>query len=337
MLIPFFIFFAGSFLSKHLRWSFAQSLPLAFCLVTVFFAVTLPALSVFHLVTPWVVRLLAAGVLFHFIRTVSLRELLEKLRAYVSTLISDFKAQKVGYKLFYGSFTALVLMILGNAVLFPPSNWDSMTYHMTRVAFWVQNQSVFPYPTANPRQFQMTPGAEYLILVEQLFWMSDRFANLIQFVAFGSVVAGSFSWLEKWGVDGFRAFALVAMFALAPMAILQAQTTQNDLAASVPVVAAGIFFVDRYLVGSPNNRSISTAMVAIIWAVVLSASYMIKPTGLLVLAPFVLYSLAYELIGNKARSLDKFRALAVFALIGLAACLPEMFQKMRHGSSLSRG
>jgi hypothetical protein len=162
--------------------------------------------------------------------------------------------------------TSLVLfaLILFNATMFPPSNWDSMTYHMSRVAFWIQNKSVFPYFTPNLRQVQMTPGAEYLILVEQIFWMSDRFANTIQTLSFLVILFGSIGWLSEWAGHRWSGFAAVAVFLPAPMIILQSQTTQNDLIAAVPVVCAAFFFIERYIVKSKSISSVSPRMVAMI-------------------------------------------------------------------------
>ena len=40
----------------------------------------------------------------------------------------------------------VVLLFL--ALLYPPNNYDSMTYHMARVAHWIQNQSIGHYPTS---------------------------------------------------------------------------------------------------------------------------------------------------------------------------------------------
>src|SRR5262249_42724812 len=37
------------------------------------------------------------------------------------------------------------------AVVYPPNNWDSMTYHMSRVAEWIQHGSIDVYPTSIDR------------------------------------------------------------------------------------------------------------------------------------------------------------------------------------------
>jgi hypothetical protein len=84
---------------------------------------------------------------------------------------------------------ALFLAVLATALLVtalvaPPNNYDSMTYHMARIAHWLQNGSVRFYPTHNPRQLHLAPFAEYAILQFQvLTGGSDRFANAVQWFA----------------------------------------------------------------------------------------------------------------------------------------------------------
>lgn len=62
-------------------------------------------------------------------------------------------------------YIALMITLVGFvAWISPPNNWDSMTYHMSRVMHWIQNQSVAHYPTHILRQLHMTPWSEYAIL-----------------------------------------------------------------------------------------------------------------------------------------------------------------------------
>jgi len=66
------------------------------------------------------------------------------------------------------------------ALIAPPNNWDSMTYHMARVMYWMQHQSVAHYPTHNPRQLDSPPWSSFAIMHLQLLSGGDRFANLVQ-------------------------------------------------------------------------------------------------------------------------------------------------------------
>ncbi len=67
------------------------------------------------------------------------------------------------------------------ALVAAPNNYDSMTYHMTRVAYWMQHHTVAHFPTHNTRQIFMSPWVEYVILhLQVLSFGSDRLVNLVQ-------------------------------------------------------------------------------------------------------------------------------------------------------------
>ena len=115
------------------------------------------------------------------------------------------------------------------ALQYPPNNWDSMTYHMARVAHWIQNGSIDVFPTANDRQTHNPPLAEVGILHLQLLGSSDRFANIVQWftfvvsIVFVTLIAKEFQ-LER----SMQLFSAV-IAATIPMAILESSSTQNDL------------------------------------------------------------------------------------------------------------
>ncbi|TAH25064.1 MAG: 4-amino-4-deoxy-L-arabinose transferase, partial [Oscillatoriales cyanobacterium] len=102
-----------------------------------------------------------------------------------------------------GKFSSVLVGLLGGvffifaavgliAVVAPPNNWDSMTYHMSRVAHWMQNRSVEHYPTSYVPQLYHPPGAEFAIMHFQILTGGDRFANLVQWLSMvGSAIAVS--------------------------------------------------------------------------------------------------------------------------------------------------
>lgn len=120
---------------------------------------------------------------------------------------------------------ALVLLTGVFAVVFPPNTWDSMTYHMARVAHWQQNGSVDFYPTHIQRQLHQPPFAEYAILHLQILSGGDRLANLIQWLSMiGCLIAVSLVAARLKGAP-----ALAAVFAATlPIGLMQATGTQND-------------------------------------------------------------------------------------------------------------
>ena len=123
----------------------------------------------------------------------------------------------------------ILLLTFLVAYIAAPNNWDSMTYHMTKVAHWAQNANTNFYPTNEIRQLYYGPGAEYLILNLQLLVGADRLANMVQWFSYlGSIVLASLL-VKRLGGDK-KAQALGALAAATiPMAILQATSTQNDL------------------------------------------------------------------------------------------------------------
>jgi len=139
----------------------------------------------------------------------------------------------------------ILLTTLAIAVAAPPNNWDSMTYHMARVANWAANGSIAHYPTNVVRQLVLSPWAEYAILNTQvLSGGSDRWAMLVQWSAFG-MCALAVSMILRELKYPRRTQYVGALFVLTiPMAILQSTSTQNDLIASA-WIAAFVYFVIR--------------------------------------------------------------------------------------------
>lgn len=136
----------------------------------------------------------------------------------------------------------ILLATLVIAVAAPPNNWDSMTYHMGRVANWAAHGSVAHYPTSVIRQLVLSPWAEYAILnLQVLSGGSDRWAMLVQWSAFGICALVASMLLRELNYSR-RTQYLGAIFVLTlPMAILQSTSTQNDLMAAA-WIAAFVYF-----------------------------------------------------------------------------------------------
>ena len=127
-----------------------------------------------------------------------------------------------------GGLGIVVLATLLIAVSAPPNNWDSMTYHMSRVVHWIQNSSVNHYPTHIDRQLWLNPWAEFAITHFQMLSGGDRFANMVQWLSMVGSLLGVSIVAKQLGANA-RQQVLAAVFAgTVPMGILQATGTQND-------------------------------------------------------------------------------------------------------------
>ena len=132
-------------------------------------------------------------------------------------------------------------VVLAIAVIYPPNNWDSMTYHMARVASWIQQGSINHFPAAYLPQLVHPPLAEWNILHFQILSGGDRFANTVQWLALvGCGLAASLITRELKQPFPVQVLALVITATL-PMGLLQGSSTQNDLAVSFWLLAFALF------------------------------------------------------------------------------------------------
>ena len=149
------------------------------------------------------------------------------------------------------SAAAALLFQLYVGVRVAPSNWDSMSYHLSRAAYWLQNASFDHYAGASVRQLGAAPNAEILQAWTMLVSGTDRWVELVQWTALVGLALTIYSGarLLRFG-PGASAFA-AGLFVVLPMPIMQATTTQNDLVVSFFIVAAALFMArgirDRHI------------------------------------------------------------------------------------------
>jgi len=132
----------------------------------------------------------------------------------------------------------IVCVTLLVALRTPPQTWDSLNYHMSRVAHWAQMGAVRPYATGIEVQNSMPPGAEMLVLQMYVLAGSDALVNLI---GWGAVLASAVgaSWIAGQLGARRRGQLLAALAVLTlPMAIVQASTTMTDAITALWLICA---------------------------------------------------------------------------------------------------
>jgi 4-amino-4-deoxy-L-arabinose transferase-like glycosyltransferase len=107
-----------------------------------------------------------------------------------------------------------------------------MTYHMSRVAHWIQNQSVSHYPTNILRQLYLTPGSEFIITHFQILSGGDRLANFVQWFSMVGSACGVSLIAKQLGAGAQGQVLAAVVVTTVPMGILQASSTQNDYVVS---------------------------------------------------------------------------------------------------------
>ncbi|MEZ5015216.1 MAG: phospholipid carrier-dependent glycosyltransferase [Chitinophagales bacterium] len=118
-----------------------------------------------------------------------------------------------------------------------------MTYHLGRVVHWMHNKNVNPYPTYIDRQVTQPPLAEYYLLHIHLLTAYTPVLNFVQWLFFAASILVVSLIVRSLGGD--RKMQLYSMFftATMPMAILQSNSTQNDIVLGFFMLCAVYFLL----------------------------------------------------------------------------------------------
>jgi hypothetical protein len=147
---------------------------------------------------------------------------------------------------------ALALAVLSGAVyeLFvasasAPNNWDSMHYHLARVAAWHAHGTLGYFPTHNGIENAYPQNAELLVLWTITFLGRDLFAALPQLLA--GLATAVAVYVAALRVTADRRCALFSglLFPTLTIVALESMTTQNDLVEASFVAAAVAFALGR--------------------------------------------------------------------------------------------
>jgi hypothetical protein len=189
--------------------------------------------------------------------------------------------------------TLIIVPVGINALVAPPNNWDSMTYHMSRVAHWVQNGNVNHYPTHILRQLYLGPGAEFIILHFQILSSGDRFANLVQWLSMVGCIGGVSLLAQQLGANTTQQALAAVICATIPIGILEASSTQNDYVVSFWLVCL-VYFALRWRKQPTESNSLGVGAS-------LGLSLLTKATAYLYAPPFLVWFFLSGLITIRAK------------------------------------
>ncbi|HWX10034.1 MAG TPA: glycosyltransferase 87 family protein, partial [Gaiellaceae bacterium] len=120
----------------------------------------------------------------------------------------------------------------------PPNNWDSMHYHLARVAAWHARGSLDYFPTHNAIENAYPPNAELLVLWTVVWLGRDLLAALPQLLAALATSASVFVIARRLGYDRRCSAFSALLFPTLTIVALESVTTQNDLVEASFVAAA---------------------------------------------------------------------------------------------------
>jgi dolichyl-phosphate-mannose-protein mannosyltransferase len=163
------------------------------------------------------------------------------------------KSKSTTLKWLLGFIVVFMLLMLLQGLVYPPNNWDSMVYHLSRIAHWISQKNLNHFATSNYREIYQPPFAEYFLLHINVLAKSDLWVNAFQWFCLLlsgitiTLILKSFGFNLRYQVIGF--FLAVTT----PEIVLQASSTQNDIVLSLFILLAFWFALQSYLRFSITN------------------------------------------------------------------------------------
>lgn len=195
-------------------------------------------------------------------------------------------------------YLIIIIIILSTiplitGLLYPPNNYDSLTYHLPRIEHWIQNQSLAMYPTNIERQNVSSPFAEMILLHIRILSGNDIFYNSLQWLGYISCILLS-SFIAKLLGAKIKGQIFSSLFcASISMAILQASSTQNDVVVSMWLISAASLLLLWY-----KNNSL---FLSLLFGCSIGLACLTKGTGFIYGIPIVIFFGLYSLLNAKER------------------------------------
>lgn len=214
-------------------------------------------------------------------------------------------------------------IVTGLSVLTVPYNWDSMTYHLTRIMNWAQNQSVAHYASHSIRQIVSPTFHEFVCL--QIFLLSDKRDALFHLVQCASYFTNA--WLvyeisRKLGCTEKFCKVGILLFCAMPIAFGEALTTQNDNLACVFLLLFCYYLLDFLHIDRKIEISKSSCGKVVIMSVCIGFGYLTKPTVSIGMAVMAIILLVICII-RRDSVIKLVKLLCLSVPVILAVIIPE--------------
>ena len=190
-------------------------------------------------------------------------------------------------KLMLWSVAVILLLVFAQGILYPPNNWDSMTYHLSRIVSWISQGSVAHFPTNIFYQIYQPPFAEYAIMHVNLLSQGDYFAASVQFCFFAGALVALAAIVKAIGLPGKYQVLAIVFCATIPEAVLQASSTQNDMVAGFFILAV-YYFALKAIKGGEFKNFLFLGMATGLAFLTKAICYIYLAPAIIVIAIFIL-------------------------------------------------
>jgi hypothetical protein len=162
--------------------------------------------------------------------------------------------------------------------IIPPSNWDSMTYNLSRVYLFEQENSLFLKNFTTMRQSMFVVGAD-ILNYGFLRLNQDYGVGIFSWLAYISVGLGTYGLSRNFASRQVSIATTLIILSL-PEFCFQATSTKNDIFTAASALFC--FIVTDRILAKPNVKNIGMLLLG------LAYGFSAKTTFLAFLAPFVI-------------------------------------------------
>lgn len=231
-----------------------------------------------------------------------------------------FTENKCGFQKNYLILICIALVSLFFAIKISPCNWDSMTYHLSRVAHWAENKSVGHYATNIDRQISCPVLTEFVVAQTYILCKkNDIFVNIIQNASFITNALIIYGISGKLKCKSQYSFLASFLYMTMPIAFAESMTTQVDNFATLWLLIFAYFIIDFVDLSKKIQFTKESVNRVIILGSCVSFGYLCKPSASISMLVFAIWLLIICIIRK-----DKIINLFKLAVIALSVMLPTM-------------
>lgn len=216
-----------------------------------------------------------------------------------------------------------------------PYNWDSMTYHLTRLTHWTQNSSIAHYVCHDISQISTPPLAEFVNLhVYILSGQNDHFVNLLQTFSYIVSVFLVYKISRMAGCKQLFSSLAALVFATTPIAFAEALTTQVDMFSGLWLLV----FVYSILLFTDKDQKLNWNIESFFQLLLMGGSagfcYLSKPSTMIAV-PFFTIWLLLICIHRHDKFLIIIKSAITVLITGMVIILPELVRNIITFHSIS--
>ncbi len=243
LLVCFVVLFINLAITLHEKLNWKELLLTTVLSFSIVLTAITELLSLFHQVNykgiffSWVL-ITSINFFFLFYNRKKIEKTFKKLQ---STILNSVKKIRKFDFLLSGLVVGILILIFIQGVIYPPNNWDSMTYHLGRIVQWLSQNSVEHFPSHIFRQVYQPPFAEFVMMHFNVLSNADFFANSVQFFFFLFSLFAIVLIVELFELSSVYKLYAIVLSVTIPEIILQASCTQNDVVVAFFVLNAVYF------------------------------------------------------------------------------------------------